>query len=378
MPKKDLCSFMLIAVLNIFALQAWGQDPRFLWAEAARAQALPLFGTLKVSYLGFEKDDTVRHENCKVYFQRNKKFKLERYKLEPNPNQTLYYLNNEFLWVSHSAQTIGRIATENAQIPETEDMSFLLYKPFFEHDNFFGTQPDATFEYLGKQSVGSVLCDVVKIVQHFVEQELKVEKKVFIEPKTRMVWGYEDKSFSGKYQRFEQSFLSEMDLTTALKGQFDLSSLKSYQQKDEDFGLEVGQKAPDLVIKTTSDKTFRVSDFLGKVVVLDFWYFSCAPCRLSTPFLDEMYQKNKSRGLEVLGINAYDKDKKLIDDFEAQYKVRYGLFESSSKSLRLYQVNSFPTFWVLDKEGNVAAKFEGYSKSNMKFLQQTVEELLSK
>ncbi len=352
-------------------------NPRELWIEATRAHALPLFGELKLSYFGVDPDDTIAFHECRLVFERNKKLRLERYRLEPNEQEVLFYLGNEFLLVSNRKKTKNHIISETPQIPEYEDISYLLYEPFFKHDAFFTTLPDATFDLLGQEKLPGGLCDVIRIVQYFAQEQLKIERKVFIEQKSRMIWGYENKVSRGSDSRFERCMVSMMDLSKPVKSYFSISQYAEYKDIDTDFGLNIGDQAPDLDLRSLSDSLVKVSDFLGRVVVLDFWYFACAPCRLSTPFLDELSAKYQDKGLMVLGINAQDKDKSLLEAFRQKYQVSYPLFVSSPKSMRLYGVHSFPTFVVLDKTGTIAAKFDGYSKYNMKFLQQSVEELLS-
>ena len=65
---------------------------------------------------------------------------------------------------------------------------------------------------------------------------------------------------------------------------------------------KVGKPAPDFRVETFDGQTLQLSDFRGKVVILNFWATWCAPCRAELPLLDGYYRVRKDAGLEVLAI----------------------------------------------------------------------------
>ena len=64
--------------------------------------------------------------------------------------------------------------------------------------------------------------------------------------------------------------------------------------------------APDFALKDADGKVVHLSDYRGKVVLLDFWATWCGPCKIEIPWFMEMQRKNKDRGFEVLGVAMDD------------------------------------------------------------------------
>ncbi len=67
-------------------------------------------------------------------------------------------------------------------------------------------------------------------------------------------------------------------------------------------GLEVGQVPPSFTLKDIAGNDVSLSDFAGKVVVLDLWATWCGPCRQEIPLLVSLYEEFKDRGVVVLGV----------------------------------------------------------------------------
>ncbi|HIK70555.1 MAG TPA: TlpA family protein disulfide reductase, partial [Pseudomonadales bacterium] len=86
---------------------------------------------------------------------------------------------------------------------------------------------------------------------------------------------------------------------------FILFSLSGYSQPD---------KAPEFEIQDLDGGVIKLSDYNGKVVYLDFWASWCGPCKLSFPWMEQMYQKYGSQDLAIIAVNL-DQDRKLADRF---------------------------------------------------------------
>ena len=65
----------------------------------------------------------------------------------------------------------------------------------------------------------------------------------------------------------------------------------------------VGRPAPPFLLKDLEGREVRLSDHKGKVILLNYWYTGCFPCRQETPDLIRLYNAHKARGLVILGIN---------------------------------------------------------------------------
>lgn len=108
-------------------------------------------------------------------------------------------------------------------------------------------------------------------------------------------------------------------------------------------------------------------DFEGQVLVINFWYALCGPCRVEAPVLESVYQATKDSGATFIGVNIYDGPEQ-ANSFEDTYGISYpSLLARDDDQLKLSFANSTtvraaPTTLVLDLEGRVAARFVGAIK----------------
>lgn len=108
-------------------------------------------------------------------------------------------------------------------------------------------------------------------------------------------------------------------------------------------------------------KQIRLSDYRGKVVVLNIWGAWCGPCRSEAPELEELYQERKDKGVQVLGIDVRDDVRSMPEDFARNLKLTYpSIYDPSSRSLlglKGYPRNAVPSTIILDKQHRVAQIF---------------------
>lgn len=109
------------------------------------------------------------------------------------------------------------------------------------------------------------------------------------------------------------------------------------------------------------DRTIHLSDFAGKVVVINIWGSWCGPCRTETPELEKVFDETETLGVTFLGIDVRD-DRSAAKDFVTDRRVRYpSIFDPSMRSLialgKGYPTSVVPTTMVLDRKHRVAAVF---------------------
>jgi len=122
-------------------------------------------------------------------------------------------------------------------------------------------------------------------------------------------------------------------------------------------GTVSGLTGPDL----REDRPVHLSDFAGKVVVINVWGSWCGPCRTETPELEKVFDETEPLGVAFLGIDVRDNRTAAID-FVTDRKVRYpSIFDPSMRSLialgKGYPTSVVPTTLVLDRQHRVAAVF---------------------
>lgn len=110
--------------------------------------------------------------------------------------------------------------------------------------------------------------------------------------------------------------------------------------------------------------TVSSDDYRGEVLVVNFWYAACPPCRLEAPDLEALSQQFAPDGVSFLGMNIYDQAPTAMS-FAEEFGVTYpSILDANDGSVRLTfagQVapNAVPTTLVLDQQGRVAARISG-------------------
>ena len=125
---------------------------------------------------------------------------------------------------------------------------------------------------------------------------------------------------------------------------------------------EVGYLAPDFVLPNLDGKTVRLSDFRGKKgVFINFWATWCPPCRLEMPTMEKVYQDYKSRGLEILAVSIDAGPKGAIESFTRELRLTFPvLLDPEMEVLRTYKFFALPSSVLIDKQGIIRFKEQGY------------------
>lgn len=147
--------------------------------------------------------------------------------------------------------------------------------------------------------------------------------------------------------------------------------------------IPVDQRGAAVEFAGTSVDGAAVSsaDFGDDVLVLNFWYAQCGPCRAEAPILEESFQATKPKGAEFLGVNIYDGPEQATS-FETTYGISYpSLLAKSDADLKLAfadwtPLQAVPITLVLDRLGRVAARFVGQVES-ASILQTIVNDVLA-
>ena len=137
--------------------------------------------------------------------------------------------------------------------------------------------------------------------------------------------------------------------------------------------------APDLTLTDINGNKFKLSDYRGKVVILNFWAVWCPPCRVEIPHLVSLYDKYKDNGLVILGIaigsGNDDKIKENATELGITYPVINGdEFPSVRRNFR--EVRAIPNSYIINQEGNFFNNYVGFSETTPIELEKDIKTLL--
>lgn len=118
--------------------------------------------------------------------------------------------------------------------------------------------------------------------------------------------------------------------------------------------------APAFTLKNLEGQPVSLSDFQGKVVLLNFWGTWCEPCKEETPALESAYQRLQDEGLVIIGVDLFNAERNLnrgIDDvrrFAMLYGVTYPIvLDDSGEVGGAYAIAPIPTSYIIDRQGKV-------------------------
>jgi len=138
-----------------------------------------------------------------------------------------------------------------------------------------------------------------------------------------------------------------------------------------------GHSQPQLSLKDAEGNTHALSDYRGKIVVLNFWATWCVPCKEEMPIFVEANRRYRDRNVVMLAASIDDaKTKKYIHKFVRSYKIDFPvLLDASAASMQQFGLtDTVPSTIFLDAQGNVAGKIEG--QAHKKDLLARIERLL--
>jgi len=127
----------------------------------------------------------------------------------------------------------------------------------------------------------------------------------------------------------------------------------------------LGKPAPPFSLKDMNGRQVSLSDYRGKVVLLNFWYSACFPCRQETPDLIALYKAQKERGLVILGINTDTilmpgDPGTMLRKFVETYAVPYPVLIADRRMYDDYgKIPIAPVTHLIDRQGTIARIFWG-------------------
>jgi peroxiredoxin len=135
-----------------------------------------------------------------------------------------------------------------------------------------------------------------------------------------------------------------------------LDGFREYLRRESD---EVSEKAPAAAFNVTSldGKSLNLSALRGKIVVLNFWFIGCAPCRAEIPGLNELVREFKDKDVVFIAL-ASDEENELRE-FLKKSRFDYQIAPNADEVMKLYNVWSYPTHIIIDRNGLIEMRTTG-------------------
>ena len=119
-------------------------------------------------------------------------------------------------------------------------------------------------------------------------------------------------------------------------------------------------KAPGFTLKDTKGRIARLSDYKGKVVLINFWATWCAPCQAEMPALVELQNKYQAQGLQIIGVTYPPEQRSAVRRMMRRFKLNYPVLFGTRAVTDAYEIGEvLPTTLVVDRDGRIRERILG-------------------
>jgi len=156
--------------------------------------------------------------------------------------------------------------------------------------------------------------------------------------------------------------------------------METYQNQSASFDAALkGKPLPDFVFKDILGNTYTPEDIKGKVVVINLWFISCAPCIEEMPELNKLVKEYENNDAVLFLALALDEKGPRLNTFLETHVFNYNIVpDSQDYIIKKLQTNSFPTHMVLDKNSNVVFTLSGFTPGVGELIKSSINSFLEK
>jgi len=323
-----------------------------------------------------------------------------KYFLNGEYSGDVLYTGEDFV-TTYTIDSTARIMSKKLWSEEIKSYShnYTFFSPLTNHNSFplphdsEFTDKRHFFKFIGNENVNNVGCfhiqvnyipqndntDMMKTLR--IEYHLWISHLDFIPIQYSLAYDMVmNNDIMYQYEKFIltkfeiNSFKDEHILT--LKSIPDYFKIKDYVPYKSPDPLAKNTIAPNWQLISLSGERISLADLKGKLVLIDFFYKGCYPCILAFPSLQALNEKYKDKGLLLLGIDPYDKKEDDIESFLAKHGVTYTVLLGGKDVANDYQVSSYPTIYIVDKNGKIIFTQVGYGKGIETILEKVILENL--
>jgi thiol-disulfide isomerase/thioredoxin len=140
--------------------------------------------------------------------------------------------------------------------------------------------------------------------------------------------------------------------------------------------LKPGTPAPLWKLSSLSDDSLALADLKGNLVLVNFFFKNCYPAMKVMPELQALKDKYASKGLRVIGINPYDLKNEELISLPGKLGLTFPMATYGKKVAADYHVGSYPTLYLIDRNGKVVTSFVGYNNSLKAQLEKAIQDNL--
>jgi len=212
------------------------------------------------------------------------------------------------------------------------------------------------------------------------QMKAKLDEKSIVKDSTGRIWPYAEwaKAFdAGEYglKPVDPNDANSAFILVKLSNEERELVLKHKYKPKETPYFTTGESISGFSTKDINGNKIKINDLKGKVVVMNFWFINCPPCRKEIPFLNELVEQYKdSTGVVFIGIALDSKSE--LREFLKKEPFNYTIIDNGRFITGKYGITAYPTHLVLDKEGKVYFHTYGFGNTTVEWIQQSIAELM--
>ena len=236
-------------------------------------------------------------------------------------------------------------------------------------------------DYEGRTTIENVLCHVVYV--EYMRQARQFRERWFFGINDNLPRKVEQLEMDAKGRHGAYVLtLSDLQVNTAFDdSKFKISlpegySIKLYQPPTRPPLLSVNSPAPEWKLFDSATREHSLSEYRGKIVIMDFWATWCGPCIRTMPVLQKLHDKFKARGVEVFGVNVWEESNSVT--YMKQKGFTYTSLLKGEEIAKSYNVGSLPTLYIIGVDGKIIYRTTGAHDEVETVLERYLKELETK